>query len=95
MIIGAIILVFIIFKYGDFTMQSFFPINPPSLEEQIEQERAAEEYKATHTGKPNFKYTPREGEGCVSDLDCINNPPLNYLTNTQIWCRTDGYCEWK
>ena len=95
LIIGAIILVLIIYKYGDFSMQSVFPINPPSLEEQLEQERAAEEYEATHVGKPNFLYTNREGEGCVSDKDCIDSPPLNYKTNTEIWCRSDGFCEWR
>jgi len=96
MIIATIVLFVLVFKYGDFSSaQSVFPVTPIPLEEDIAEEKAAEDYKATHTGKPNFAYTPREGEGCVSDKDCVDSPPLNYLTNTMIWCRADGICEWK
>ena len=69
------------------------------LEPEAEQEEIVEEEQIlvnacnyANFGPPTFEGTPREGDGCIDNLDCSNHPPIGYENVELSCCVSDGTC---
>lgn len=81
-LIGLVLLVYL---FGKGETQSFLDLPPEAT--------IKEKPVDTSFGLPDLSGSQREGQGCVSDLDCTHFPPKNY-PGGEIKCREDGMCDW-